>query len=103
VGVSLSFNPSKKQTVMAIRGSFTHTLRTQFFQAIAAVPDSVIELVIDLSETDELDASAMGMLIMLRDKHPGSECIIVLAPHSPIEHEFRTANFHQLFAFEAAE
>ena len=102
MGVSLSFNSSKNQTVISIRGSFTHALRTEFFHAITAVPDSVIELVIDLSETEELDASALGMLILLRDKHPGSETVIVLAPHSPIEHVFRTANFHQLFAFETA-
>jgi hypothetical protein len=42
------------------------------------------------------------MLLMLRDKHPNSQTIIVLASNSPIEHFLRTANFHQLFAFETA-
>ena len=102
VGVSLNFNPAVHQTVISVRGAFTQTLRPQFFKAIMAVPDSVIELVIDLSETEELDASAMGMLILLRDRYPSSEKIIVLAPNSPIEQFLRTANLHQLFAFETA-
>jgi len=102
VAVSLSYNPAQSQTVIAISGAFTQALRPKFFQAVAAVPDRVRELVIDLSETDELDASAMGMLMLLRDKHPSSATIILLAPDSPIEPFLRTANFHQLFAIETA-
>lgn len=83
---------------IGISGRFDISAYKDFGQAYADELDSVSKFVIDMAECEYLDSSALGMLLMLREK-TGSETekidIINLSP--AIKNIFTMANFDKLF------
>lgn len=59
----------------------------------------ISELHVDLGGVSYLDSSALGMLLMLRDKARGSNCQVKLAHCSAaVRQVLDVANFQQLFS-----
>jgi anti-anti-sigma factor len=102
MSLSLRHDATDKRTVISIKGPFTLALRTAFLDAIGSLSSDLREIVVDLTETELLDASALGMLIMLRQKHPATDKVIMLSPDSPIAQHLEVAGLSRLFAIEAA-
>lgn len=63
---------------------------------------AVREIVIDFGEVDYLDSSALGMLLLLREKAEGSGKNVVLAElRGTVKQVLDIANFGKLFSIRA--
>jgi len=86
---------------ISISERFDISAYKEFGQAYADEVNSVSKFVIDMAKCEYLDSSALGMLLMLRER-TGSETekidIINLSP--AIKNIFTMANFDQLFNIE---
>jgi len=62
----------------------------------------VREIVIDFGEVDYLDSSALGMLLLLREKADGASKRVVLAGlQGTVKQVLEIANFGKLFSIRA--
>lgn len=87
---------------LVITGRFTFELHKAFSDVVTRVPEDTRHLVIDMTRTEYLDSSALGMLLLLRDRRPKPEKRLLVAPGSVVKEVLQIANFHQLFAIEEA-
>lgn len=86
--------------VVRLAGRFDFNAHRDFRAAYEPlVADSgVREITIDLGGVEYLDSSALGMLLMLRDKTGAVNKALVLAnPRGPVKQVLDIANFGKLF------
>lgn len=63
---------------------------------------AVREIIINFGEVDYLDSSALGMLLLLREKADGTGKSVVLAGlHGTVKQVLDIANFGKLFSIRA--
>lgn len=80
-----------------VSGKFDFSIHNEFRQATKEAEANAKSIVVDLSNTDYLDSSALGMLLVLRDKAPGNNVRIVGA-RTDVKKILEIANFDKLFA-----
>jgi len=102
VSLSLRHDATDKRAIIAIQGPFTLALRSAFLEAVSSLSADLREVVVDLTETHLIDAAALGMLIMLRQRHPSPDKVIMLTPGSVVARHLEVAGFGRLFSIEAA-
>ena len=88
-----------KQLTIQIEGRFDFNCYSKFrdAQKLAQSPDD-ISYVIDLGHTEYMDSSALGMLLLLRERAGGDSADIRITGCNPdIEKIFAISNFNQLF------
>ena len=88
-------------TVIRLSGRFDFNSHREFRDAVdAAMADgSQGEIRVDLAGVDYLDSSALGMLLMLRDKARGAGRSVALANcRGAVKQVIEIANFSKLFA-----
>lgn len=88
------------KTVIKLTGRFDFNTHREFRGAYEPlVGDSTIRtVVVDLSGVDYLDSSALGMLLMLRDKLGGANKEVALAGvRGNVKQVLDIANFSKLF------
>ena len=87
-----------KTCTIAISGRFDFTCQDAFRQAYESQPESVNEYVIDLAETEYLDSSALGMLLVLRDEAGGDDSAIrIVNCNADVDRVLVISNFNQMF------
>jgi len=88
------------KTVIVLQGRFDFNSHREFREAIdLAVKEPAREIQVDLGAVDYLDSSALGMLLMLRDKAKSAGKEVVLAhAQGPVKQVIDIANFGKLFA-----
>jgi len=99
--MSISFDVGSDGFSIKITGDFDYTLHEDFRGVMDSAESSGSgKYTVDLSGVDEMDSSALGMLLLLRDKC-GSEGreIDVLGCKPEIYALFKTANFDNYFNF----
>jgi anti-anti-sigma factor len=82
-----------------IKGRFDYTLSQDFRNAYRHVPaHEGMSFHVDLSNTDYMDSSALGMMLLLREhaKCRGGS-VTIKHPSEPIDKILKVANFEQLF------
>ena len=85
---------------LALKGRFDFTCHRGFKQAYeeAFAGAGVAEVVVDMGEVDYLDSSALGMLLLLRDKGTAMGKPVSLANcGGTVRDVLRVANFDKLF------
>lgn len=87
------------KTAIVLQGRFDFNVHREFRdvvdQAIKSVPASIV---VDLGAVDYLDSSALGMLLMLRDKAKSTGKEVILAnAHGSVKQVIDIANFGKLF------
>jgi anti-anti-sigma factor len=60
-------------------------------------PGDVGEYVVDLRQTDYIDSSALGMLLLLREAVSGVESVRIINCQPAVRRILEIANFNQLF------
>lgn len=86
--------------VLRLRGRFDFNAHREFRQAIdnAIGQAEVKEVRVDLGSVDYLDSSALGMLLMLRDRCKGASKAVSLANcRGAVKQVLDIANFGKLF------
>ena len=87
------------KTTIALQGRFDFNAHREFREAVErAVRESASEILVDLGGVDYLDSSALGMLLVLRDKAKGAGKTVVLAnARGAVRQVIDIANFGKLF------
>lgn len=87
------------KTVIRLDGRFDFNSHREFREAVdKATADSGQKVQVDLAGVDYLDSSALGMLLMLRDRAKGAGKEVSLAgPRGAVKQVIEIANFGKLF------
>ena len=96
----MSFDTKMESGVLQIKigGRFDFSVHKQFRDATNQVLSSVKKIEVDLSAADYLDSSALGMLLILRDKVAGNKDSVVLkGATTDVKKILQIANFDKLF------
>jgi len=86
--------------VLRLRGRFDFNAHREFREAIdnAIGQADAKEVQVDLGGVDYLDSSALGMLLMLRDRCKGANKVVSLANcRGAVKQVLDIANFSRLF------
>lgn len=81
-----------------VSGRFDFSVHNQFREAIKLAEGDVKRIMVDLAATEYLDSSALGMLLVLRDKVSGNkEAITIVNARNEVKKILEIANFGKLF------
>lgn len=89
----------EREVVIAVKGRFDFYVHKEFRDAYeqALQQGRPGKFVIDLAETDYIDSSALGMLLVLKER-AGAETAVEIARCTPeVRGILEIANFHTLF------
>ena len=86
---------------ISISGRFDITAFKDFGESYKDKLESVSKWIIDMGETEYVDSSALGMLLMLRERAGSENADINIGNmNSDIKKIFTMANFNKLFNME---
>lgn len=90
------------KVVIDLQGRFDFNAHREFREAVdQAIKEAANAVQVDLANVDYLDSSALGMLLMLRDKAKGAGKEVVLAnAGGSVKQVIDIANFGKLFALK---
>jgi anti-anti-sigma factor len=91
------------QARLELRGRFDYTSHRSFKQACetAFSAGGTGEMVLDMQGVDYLDSSALGMLLLLRDKcKAASRAVSLVNCGGAVRDVLRVANFDKLFVLQ---
>lgn len=101
--MNVNVNNVNGQARLELRGRFDFTSHRDFKQAYEAAfaARGVTEVVVDMREVEYLDSSALGMLLLLRDKGKALAKPVSLANCAgTVRDVLRVANFDKLFTLQ---
>ncbi len=86
-------------TVIVLNGRFDFNAHREFRETVdQSVRETPSKIHVDLASVDYLDSSALGMLLMLRDKAKGAGKEVLLAnARGAVKQVIDIANFGKLF------
>jgi len=96
--VKVTESEDNKEVTMQVSGRFDFSCHQQFVDGYRSYPKGEKQFVVDLSSTEYMDSSAMGMLLQLREHSNKDEgnVSLVNANDSVLE-ILKIANFNKLF------
>ncbi len=101
MAVEKQISEDGKVLTISISGRFDITAYKDFGDAYKDKLDSISKWVIDMANTEYVDSSALGMLLMLRERAGGENSDISIVNTSDgVKKIFETANFNKLFTLE---
>ena len=96
--LSTSLSDDGKTVTISIKGRFDFDLHQDFRKAFDHAESGSVTYVIDLAEAEYMDSSALGMLLLLRERAGGDRADISIVNCSPSVNKILTiSNFHKLF------
>lgn len=96
--VSLSISDDNRIATIKIKGRFDFSLHNEFRKAYKDLAIKGGEFVIDLTATEYLDSSALGMMLLLKEHADAMACkVSVLNPNDDIREILLIASFDKLF------
>ena len=98
MGINTTVSETGKQVTISVVGKFDFQLYDEFRASYADTAGNGVEYVVDLSDTEYLDSSALGMLLLLRE-HAGGESsnIEISRASDEVRKILDVANFGKLF------
>lgn len=91
-------NSEKQELTIRVSGRFDFGVHQDFRKATEWHRDTVKSIIVDLRNTDYIDSSALGMLLILRDKMNNDRSAIRLTNAKPeVKKILEIANFEKLF------
>ncbi|MCB1761602.1 MAG: STAS domain-containing protein [Gammaproteobacteria bacterium] len=85
------------QVVIKVSGRFDFTCHQEFVSGYRAYPPGLKSYVVDLSQTEFMDSSAMGMLLQLREYGDKKSGVSLVKGRDSVKDILRIANFDKLF------
>jgi anti-anti-sigma factor len=102
-GLHINVQEHGDAATIALNGRFVFNAHHSFKDAYSRLLNNsaIHSIAIDFAEVQYLDSSALGMLLVLKDKIHSSNKSITLSRPSPIVRQvFDIANFHQVFSIQ---
>ena len=101
MSISVNSNESGNTTNIKIGGKFDFSVQREFRETYRNNTQTGMEYVIDLSQTEYIDSSALGMLLLLKEHAEQQKGTVRLVrPASAIQKILSMANFEQLFQID---
>jgi anti-anti-sigma factor len=101
MAVATNLNTETHTLEISISGRFDFSIHQNFRKITQQINTSVKMIVIDLSDTDYMDSSALGMLLVLRDKvNENKEAIVIKNVKEDVRKILQIANFDKLFTLD---
>ncbi len=98
MSVSSHFDPAKATLTIKVSGRFDFGVHQDFRNTLEQINPAVKTLVLDFFATEYMDSSALGMLLVLRDKINASTQTVKLINIKPqVKKILEIANFDKLF------
>lgn len=95
--MAISKTESGDVVTIRVKGRFDFAAHQEFLSAYKELPKGQKHFIVDLSETDYMDSSAMGMLLQLREHGDKSKPVELVNGNEGIREILRIANFDKLF------
>lgn len=102
--MQITTRSADSQTTLVLQGRFDFHTHRDFRSAYEQPLENaqVREIVIDLSGVDYLDSSALGMLLLLRERAESQGKHVALAKmHGTVKQVLDVANFDKIFSMKA--
>jgi anti-anti-sigma factor len=98
MSINMTSSVEGDKVTIAVAGKFDFQLYDEFRASYADTAGDGVEYVVDLAETEYLDSSALGMLLLLRE-HAGGETssIEIKQATAEVRKILDVANFGKLF------
>ena len=101
MAVSRQISEDGKVLTISITGRFDITAYKDFGQAYKDRLDSVSNWIINMADVEYMDSSALGMLLMMRERAGSDDAKIDITNCSAgVKKILMTANFNKLFPIE---
>lgn len=99
--MSITSSSSGNIVTINISGRFDFSSHREFREAYSSTDGAASEYVVDMSATEYIDSSALGMLLLLRE-HAGSEQskISIQNPGLEVKDILIVSNFDKLFTLK---
>jgi anti-anti-sigma factor len=92
-----------RQLTIAVAGRFDFSVHREFRNAYTGHDVPNVSYVVDLSRTEYMDSSALGMVLLLREYAGGNKARVELHNARPdVEKILRIANFDKLLTLKGA-
>jgi anti-anti-sigma factor len=98
--MEIKHSKNENRTTLSLSGRFDFNVHREFKEAYMAILNDSVALAIeiDLAAVDYLDSSALGMLLMLRERAQAANKQIALRnPNHTVMQILDIANFKKLF------
>ena len=101
MSISINISEDNKSATIKINGRFDFSLHNDFRKSYKDVSLPSGQYIVDLSGTDYLDSSALGMLLLLKEHAESQSSIVRLVNFSEDIREILTiASFDKLFSLD---
>ncbi len=101
MGVTSELSDDKKTLTIKVSGHFNISLYEEFSSSYKDKIDAAEKFVIDLTGADYMDSSAIGMILMLRERAGGENADITIKnPIPDVKRVLEIANLQRLFKIE---
>ena len=98
MSINMTATDEGSRVTITVAGKFDFQLYDEFRASYADTAGDGIEYVVDLTDTEYLDSSALGMLLLLREHAGGETSSIEIRQVSPeVRKILDVANFGKLF------
>jgi anti-anti-sigma factor len=90
-----------KQHIISIEDRFDFSLHQHFRDAYGQNTQKDVTYILDLSKTEYMDSSALGMILLLKDHvQLNSGQLIISKPNDTVKKILEIAQFHRLMTIE---
>lgn len=99
--MQITLRTDEKRAIVRLAGRFEFNAHREFRDAVDSVlqKQDIDSVLIDLAEVQYLDSSALGMLLMLRDRASAAQKGLSLAnPRGMVKQALEIARFDKLFS-----
>ena len=101
MSIQASMSTDSQVLTISVNGRFDFSAHQDFRNAYERGGLTPRQYVVDLQDTDYIDSSALGMLLLLRDHAGGDSADVRIVHCNPdVRKVLRISNFEQLFSIE---
>jgi anti-anti-sigma factor len=100
MAINMTVSANGDRVTIAVTGRFVFELYDDFRASYAGTAGVGVAYLVDLSDTEYLDSSALGMLLLLREHAGGvASNIEIIQASAEVRKILDVANFAKLFKF----
>lgn len=101
MSVTADVSDGGQEVTIRVEGRFDFSVHEDFRRAIEHGKGPGTRYTVDLAGTDYMDSSALGMLLLLREKAGGAQTPVrVMNPRPEIKQVLTISNFQKMFEIE---
>jgi len=101
MAVDTQLDTATETLTIKISGRFDFGIHQDFRKATEQISTTVTNILVDMGKVDYLDSSALGMLLVLRDKVNGKKSAVRISKAKPeVKKILEIANFDKLFTLD---